>query len=129
MISIFTPSEQIDYEALLAQFKGRHARQCLDKIRRMNGRIVAIDFTPGQWQGETIWYEIGGPGDSGFAELRAGDPCVSWASMGSRWASRAELIAEVTAEHDARALRREQEAAEAQLTSRKDQTNLVVAPA
>lgn len=129
MVKIFAPAEQIDLGSLLSELKGEFVRQCMDKIRLMNGRIVAIDFMPGQWQGEHIWYEVGEPGNFGFAELRTDDPCVSWASMGSRWANRAELIAEVTANHDERAFQQEREAAKAQIKSGQDTTNLVMAPA
>ncbi len=103
MLLFFASNEPIDRDWLLSQLKGDHARQCLDKIERMRGQIVAINFAHGQWpdtKGEMIWYEIGEPDNRGFAELRTDDSCVSWASMGRRWADRPALIAEVTATHE-----------------------------
>lgn len=105
MLTIFASNEQIDRGELLLQLKGEYARQCLDKIQRMNGRVVAIDFSRGQWpggHGEHIWYELGETGDVGYAGLRTDDSCVSWTAMGNRWSNRSELIADVVEEHEVR---------------------------
>jgi hypothetical protein len=125
MVEIFASNETIDRDELLRRLRGGHAKECLDKIERMDGRIVAIDFSHGQWpdgHGEHILFEMGVPGDFGFGSLRTDDQCVSW-GIQPRWANREELIADVTRHHEHWHLDQAKKAEEA----RAGTTNLVSA--
>lgn len=124
MIKVFGSNELVDRDQLLSQLRGDYAVACLDKIENMNGQIIAIDFSKGQWpdgHGEHIWYSTTDGQQTWFCELRTDDSCVSYAAMGYRWQTREQLIAEVIAEHEAWQIRQEEQ----RIAVEKQSTNLV----